>query len=244
MVKTHRMAVLTSDGATHMQALRTLVDGWPNSRYEIAVVVSSKDEALLDIPVPVVFHPIPRQNGAARTQCEAQLVSLLRERDVDLVVLVGFGRLLSAWFLDRFPQRVISLHPALLPGNGIDQRYTTKDGTQIPVFRGLHAVRQAIAAKVSVTGCTVHYVTPELDAGPVICIEEVPVHPGETEESLSRRLIATEPRLLVKALQLLVRARPSPCSACQLQACGPSSGNVSWETSCPSSVSGRAIRRS
>ncbi|HCF83637.1 MAG TPA: phosphoribosylglycinamide formyltransferase, partial [Ktedonobacter sp.] len=101
--------------------------------------------------------------------------------------------------------RVINLHPALLPDDGTGNTYTTADGSMIPVFRGLHAVRQALAAGVKVTGSTVHYVTPEVDAGPVICREEVLVESGDTEESLHERVKKVEHRLIVEAVRSLHR---------------------------------------
>ena len=111
-------------------------------------------------------------------------------------------RILSTAFLEQFPRQVINLHPALLPDDGTGHTYTTQDGTQIPVFRGLHAVKQALDAGVKVTGSTVHYVTPEVDAGPVICREEVAIVPGDTEESLHERIKAVEHRLIVEAVRM------------------------------------------
>ena len=114
-------------------------------------------------------------------------------------------RILSAPFLEQFPRHIINLHPALMPDEGIGGTYTVKDGTTIPVFRGLHAVKQALDAGVKVTGSTVHYVTPEVDAGPVICREEVAVQPGDTEETLHERIKVVEHRLLVEAVKILRR---------------------------------------
>lgn len=136
---------------------------------------------------------------------EALLTSLLHLFHVDLIVLAGWMRILSALFLEQFPHRVINLHPALLPDDGTGSTYTTADGSTIPVFRGLHAIRQALAAGVKVTGSTVHYVTPEVDAGPVICREEVLVEPGDTEERLHERVKKVEHRLIVEAVRSLHR---------------------------------------
>jgi phosphoribosylglycinamide formyltransferase-1 len=132
---------------------------------------------------------------------EARLTSVLHLFQVDLIVLAGWMRILSAPFLEQFPRRVINLHPALLPDDGTDSIFTTKDGTEIPVFRGLHAVKQAIDAGVRVTGSTVHYVTPEVDAGPAICREEVAIEPGDTEEGLHERVKVVEHRLIVEAVK-------------------------------------------
>jgi phosphoribosylglycinamide formyltransferase-1 len=110
-------------------------------------------------------------------------------------------RILSAAFLEQFPQRVINIHPALLPDNGTGSTFTTSDGTEIPVFRGLHAVQQALDAGLKVTGSCVHFVTPQVDAGPVICREEVAIEEGDTEETLHERLKLVEHRLIVEAVR-------------------------------------------
>src|SRR5713226_3264144 len=114
-------------------------------------------------------------------------------------------RILSASFLAPLPRRVINIHPALMPDDGTGSAYTTSDGTVIPVFRGMHAVRQALNADVKVTGSSVHFVTPEVDAGPVICREEMAIKDGDTEEMLHERLKVVEHRLLVEAVKKLGR---------------------------------------
>jgi folate-dependent phosphoribosylglycinamide formyltransferase PurN len=136
---------------------------------------------------------------------ETRLTSLLHLFQIDFIVLAGWMRILSAPFLAQFPMRVINLHPALLPSNGTGSTYTARDGTELPVFRGLHAVRQALNASLRVTGSTVHYVTPEVDAGPVICQEEVIIELGDTEESLHERVKAVEHRLILEAIKKLNR---------------------------------------
>ncbi len=108
---------------------------------------------------------------------------------------------LSAAFLEQFPQHIINIHPALLPDNGTGSTFTTRNGTQIPAFRGLHAVQQALDAGVKITGSCVHFVTPEVDAGPVICREEVAIEEGDTEETLHERLKVVEHRLVVEAVR-------------------------------------------
>ncbi len=131
---------------------------------------------------------------------------MLRLFRVDLVVLVGWMRILSASFIELFPRRIINLHPALIPDDGTGNTYTTRDGTQIPVFRGLHVVKQALDAGIKTTGSTVHYVTPEVDAGPVICREEVPIREGDTEETLHERLKLVEHKLIVEAVKTFIPA--------------------------------------
>ncbi len=136
-----------------------------------------------------------------------RLAALLHLFEIDLIVLAGWMRILSASFVEQFPQRIINVHPALLPDDGTGNAYTTNDGSQTPIFRGLHVVKQALDAGVKVTGSTVHYVTPEVDAGPVICREEVKVEVGDTEESLHERLKLVEHRLIVEAVRVWQRPK-------------------------------------
>lgn len=102
-----------------------------------------------------------------------------------LVVLAGFDRILSQEFVREFSERIINIHPALLPS-----------------FKGLHAQKQALEFGVKVSGCTVHFVVPEVDAGPIIAQKAVEVEESDTEESLSERILVEEHKLLPKAIQL------------------------------------------
>lgn len=212
-----RLAVLLSGSGSNLQALIDAIESRELPRVEIALVVSNSASAYglqraLKHRLPAIY--LPWEQRAAQliapkkgqmSASETRLAALLRLFRVDLIVLAGWMRILSAPFLEQFPRRVINLHPALMPDDGTGGTYTTKDGTTIPVFRGLHAVRQALDARVKVTGSTVHYVTPEVDAGPVICREEVAVQPGDTEESLHERLKIVEHRLLVAVIKMLSR---------------------------------------
>jgi len=227
-----RLAVLVSGSGSNLQALIDAVESQQLPGIEIALVVSNNARAYglqraLNHTLPTLYLPwntvgaqfiapnpdrnTPPKPAADTSQIgalsasEALLTSLLHLFHVELIVLAGWMRILSALFLEQFPRRVINLHPALLPDDGTGNTYTTADGSMIPVFRGLHAVRQALAAGVKVTGSTVHYVTPEVDAGPVICREEVLVEPGDTEESLHERVKKVEHRLIVEAVRSLHR---------------------------------------
>jgi len=219
-----RLAVLVSGSGSNLQALIDAVESQQLPGIEIALVVSNNARAYglqraLNHTLPTLYlpwntvgaqfiAPLPAADTpqiGALSASEALLTSLLHLFHVDLIVLAGWMRILSALFLEQFPRRVINLHPALLPDDGTGNTYTTADGSMIPVFRGLHAVRQALAAGVKVTGSTVHYVTPEVDAGPVICREEVLVESGDTEESLHERVKKVEHRLIVEAVRSLHR---------------------------------------
>ena len=210
-----RLGVLISGSGSNLQALIDAIENKVLPEVEIALVVSNNANAYgvqraLKHKVPVIFLPWVRPGGAPSipsqkgemSESEVKLTALLQLFKVDLIVLAGWMRILSSTFLEQFPWQVINLHPALLPDDGTGHTYTTQDGTQIPVFRGLHAVKQALDAGVKVTGSTVHYVTPEVDAGPVICREEVVIEPGDTEESLHTRLKAVEHRLIVEAVRM------------------------------------------
>lgn len=210
-----RLAVLISGSGSNLQALIDAIESQQLPGIEIALVVSNKADAYglqraLKHKVPAIFLPWRHNVGAqfiappvGMAENESRLTALLHLFQVDLVVLAGWMRILSPAFLEQFPRHVINIHPALLPDDGTGSTFITSDGTQIPVFRGLHAVQQALNAGVKVTGSSVHFVTPEVDAGPVICREEVAVREGDTEETLHERLKVVEHRLLVEAVRLL-----------------------------------------
>lgn len=196
-----RLGVMISGSGSNLQALIDAIAKNELPQTEIALVISNKADAYgvqraLDHQIPVIYLPWKPQGGS-----EDRLVELLRLFEVDLVVLAGWMRILSEKFVSQFPERIINLHPALLPDDGAGDAYVTSDGSTIPVFRGLHAARQAIQAGVHVTGSTVHYVIPTVDAGPAICRVEVPIQPGDTEETLQERIKQEEHRLIVEAIK-------------------------------------------
>lgn len=198
-----RLAVLISGSGTNLQALIDAIESRELPGVEIALVVSNNIDAYGLVRAQkhtLQTMYLPWKN---REESEAELITWLQLFQVDLVVLAGWMRILSAAFLAQFPRRVINIHPALLPDDGTGSTFTTSDGTQIPVFRGLHAVQQALAAGIKITGSTVHYVTPAVDAGPVICRQEVPILEGDTEETLHERLKVVEHRLIVEAISKL-----------------------------------------
>ena len=219
-----RLGVLISGSGSNLQALIDAIESQQLPGVEIALVVSNKADAYglqraLTHRLPAIYLPWGQRNVGAQfiapesiapefiapkptmSESEIRLAALLRLFQVDLIVLAGWMRILSAAFLAQFHQRVINIHPALLPDDGTGKTYTTSDGTQIPVFRGLHAVQQALDAGVKITGSCVHFVTPEVDAGPVICRQEVAIEEGETEETLHERLKVVEHRLIVEAVK-------------------------------------------
>jgi phosphoribosylglycinamide formyltransferase 1 len=138
------------------------------------------------LPSFVVDH----HDYSARAGFERALVSALRAHQVDLVVLAGFMRVLGSEFLSAFPQRVINIHPALLPA-----------------FAGIHAQRQAHDAGVKITGCTVHFVDGGIDTGPIIAQAAVPVHEDDDEEALRARILVEEHRLLPAVVRAIAERR-------------------------------------
>ncbi len=201
------LGILISGTGSNLQALIDAIESGELTDVEIALVVSNKANAYglqraLKHNLPAIYLP-----WKERMESEARLAALLHLFEVDLIVLAGWMRILSASFVEQFPQRIINVHPALLPDDGTGNAYTTNDGSQTPIFRGLHVVKQALDAGVKVTGSTVHYVTPEVDAGPVICREEVKVEVGDTEESLHERLKLVEHRLIVEAVRVWQRPK-------------------------------------
>jgi phosphoribosylglycinamide formyltransferase 1 len=198
-----RLAVLISGSGSNLQALIDAIESHELPGIAIVLVVSNNIDAY-GLERAHKHHlqamHLPWQD---RQESEARLTTWLQLFQVDLVVLAGWMRILSAPFLSQFPRRVINIHPALLPDDGTGSSYTTSDGATIPIFRGLHAVQQALDAGIKTTGSTVHFVTPEVDAGPVICREEVAILEGDTEESLHERLKVVEHRLIVQAVRKL-----------------------------------------
>jgi phosphoribosylglycinamide formyltransferase-1 len=161
------------------------------------VVISDVLEApILDIArefsVPNVYLPPGQFRTRLEPTVEAELVRMLREADVELVVLAGFMRVLKSTILEAFPRRIINIHPSLLPK-----------------FPGLEAWKQALAAGETVTGCTVHYVDDKIDHGTIIAQREVPVLPNDSAESLHARIQAAEHELYPDAIAQLCAERAS-----------------------------------
>ncbi len=138
------------------------------------------------LPTFVVDH----RDYSARAGFDRALVSALKAHQVDLVVLAGFMRVLGEEFLAAFPQRIVNIHPALLPA-----------------FPGIHAHRQAVAAGVKITGCTIHFVDHGIDTGPIIAQAAVPVLEDDDEESLRARVLAEEHRLLPAVVRAIAEHR-------------------------------------
>jgi len=138
---------------------------------------------------------IPPSSFASREAFDRALARRVERSGARLIVLAGFMRILSPWFVRRFRGRILNIHPALLPA-----------------FPGAHAVRDALREKVKVTGVTVHFVDEQVDHGPVLVQEEVPVRRGDTEETLLRRIHRVEHQLYPQAIQTVLSSSPSMSS--------------------------------
>ena len=160
----------------------------PNA--EIAVVISDKAAArglVLANERGIEARAVERR-GATREEHEQAIIAMLREREVDLVCLAGYMRLLSPCFIEAFEGRILNIHPSLLPA-----------------FPGLDAQRQALEHGVKVSGCTVHFVDETLDGGPIIMQRAVPVMDDDNEITLSARILAQEHKLYAEAVALVLQ---------------------------------------
>ncbi len=187
-----RLAVLISGRGSNLQALLDACarPDWPA---EIGLVLSNNPSArglqraaAAGVPTAVIDH----RGFADRALFDAALDSRLSAAGVELVCLAGFMRLLTAGFVERWRDRLVNIHPSLLPA-----------------FRGLDTHARVIAAGVRFTGCTVHFVRPEVDSGPIIAQAAVPVHPQDTLDSLAARVLAAEHRLYPMAVRLIAEGR-------------------------------------
>ena len=156
---------------------------------EIAVVISNKADAKgLETAreMGLATRVIPSK-GKEREAFDREVVAVLREFQVDLVCLAGFMRILSPYFIREFPERILNIHPALLPA-----------------FPGEEAQRQALDYGVKFSGCTVHIVDEGVDSGPIICQAVVPVRDDDTAETLAARILKEEHRIYSEAICLLL----------------------------------------
>ncbi len=186
------LGVLISGGGTNLQAIIDAIER-RDLPAQIRIVVSNRSDAYglvrarrHGLSTAVLSHT----GFASREEFDHHLVTLLRDHEVDLVILAGFMRLLSARFIQAFPQRILNIHPALLPA-----------------FPGLHAQRQALERGVRISGATVHLVDEETDHGPIMMQAAVPVYPDDTEDSLSARILVQEHRIYPAAIKLFAEGR-------------------------------------
>lgn len=187
-----RVAILISGRGSNMKALveASRVADFPaevvlviSNRLDAGGLVWARDNGL---PTAAIDH----KAFPSREAFDQAIDAALRAAKVELVALAGFMRLQSTEFVEKWAGRQINIHPSLLP-----------------LFKGLHPQRQALDAGVRISGATVHFVTPELDSGPIIAQAAVPVLPADTEDTLAARILAVEHRLYPQSLALLATGR-------------------------------------
>ncbi|HUL18950.1 MAG TPA: phosphoribosylglycinamide formyltransferase [Steroidobacteraceae bacterium] len=180
-----RITILISGRGSNMTAIaRACLAGTLDA--EVTDVISDRAEAAglaAARDLGAATATVPRPPGLSSADFEAQLVRAIEAARPDAIALAGFMRILSTPFVERYLGRMLNIHPSLLPA-----------------YRGLHTHRRVLAAGEAEHGASVHFVTPELDAGPIVLQSKVRVHPDDSEDSLAARVIATEhviyPRVL------------------------------------------------
>jgi phosphoribosylglycinamide formyltransferase-1 len=188
------LGVLASGRGTNLQAIiDAIADGRVDAK--LAVVVSDNEEAKAlerarEAKVEALYIPPGRYKTKLEPEIEAAYALALKERDVELVLLAGFMRVLHSDFLDAFPDRIFNIHPSLLPS-----------------FPGLRAQEQALEHGVKIAGCTVHIVNSMVDGGPIVLQACVPVLQDDTADTLADRILREEHRIYVEAVRLYCERR-------------------------------------
>ncbi|MEZ4651850.1 MAG: phosphoribosylglycinamide formyltransferase [Candidatus Eisenbacteria bacterium] len=188
-----RVGVLVSGRGSNLQALLD-AQAVGTLGAEVVVVLSDQPDALAlrraeKAGVPAIHVPVPARRARMGAEIEEQFVSLLREHRVDWVVLAGFFRIVGERLLRAYPDRILNIHPSLLPS-----------------FPGLHAQQQALEHGARVTGCTVHLVDSGVDSGAILDQRTVSVLQDDTEESLSSRILVQEHLALPAAIERIAKA--------------------------------------
>lgn len=185
----HSLGILLSGRGSNFVAIADSIDAGRIPDARIAVVISNKADA------PGVATARQRglnamvipSKGKSREEHDREVVAALKQNGVELVCLAGYMRLLSPWFVQQFPRRILNIHPSLLPA-----------------FPGLEAQEQAFAYGVKVSGCTVHFVDEELDHGPIIVQKAVCVQDGDDEHSLAARILEQEHLAYTEAIKIVL----------------------------------------
>ncbi len=188
----HSLGILLSGRGSNFVAIAGSVDAGRIPDTRIAVVISNRSDA----PGIVIARErgldtlIIPSKGKPREEHDREVVAALQDHQVDLVCLAGYMRLLSPWFVRQFPQRILNVHPSLLPA-----------------FPGLEAQEQAFAYGVKVSGCTVHFVDEELDHGAIIVQRAVRVLDGDTERTLAARILEQEHIAYTEAIKIVLEGK-------------------------------------
>ena len=186
------LGILLSGRGSNFVAIADSVDAGRIADARIALVISNQADApgiAIARQRGLEAQVIPSK-GKTRDQHDREVVAALKQHGVDLVCLAGYMRLLSPWFVQQFPQRILNIHPSLLPA-----------------FPGLEAQQQAFAYGVKMTGCTVHFVDEELDHGAIIVQKAVPVLESDDEHSLAARILEQEHLAYSEAIQIVLSGK-------------------------------------
>lgn len=187
-----RIGVLLSGRGSNFEALADSIAAGRIPYAEIAIVVSNREGApgIEKARARGLEARVIPSKGLEREAYDKLAVAALREKNVDLVCLAGYMRLLSPHFVRAFPQRILNIHPSLLPS-----------------FPGLESQRQAIEHGAKFSGCTVHFVDENLDAGPIVLQAVVPIEDADTPETLAARILREEHRIYSEAVRIILEGR-------------------------------------
>jgi phosphoribosylglycinamide formyltransferase-1 len=186
----HSLGILLSGRGSNFVAIADSIDAGRIPGARIAVVISNKADApgIATAGARGLNSLVIPTKGKPREEHDREVVAALKQHNVDLVCLAGYMRLLSPWFVQQFPRRILNIHPSLLPA-----------------FPGLEAQEQAFAYGVKVSGCTVHFVDEELDHGPIVVQKIVPVLNGDDEHSLAARILEQEHIAYTEAINIVLQ---------------------------------------
>jgi phosphoribosylglycinamide formyltransferase-1 len=189
---TKRIGVLLSGRGSNFEALADSISAGRIPNAEIAVVVSNREGApgIERARARGLATRVIPSKGLEREPYDRLVVAALREANVELICLAGYMRLLSPFFVSAFPQRILNIHPSLLPS-----------------FPGLESQKQALDYGVKFAGCTVHFVDENLDAGPIVLQAVVPVEDSDTEDTLSARILKEEHRIYSEAVKIVLAGK-------------------------------------
>jgi phosphoribosylglycinamide formyltransferase 1 len=187
-----RIAVLLSGRGSNFEALADSIASGRIPNAEIAIVISNREGApgIEKARARGIEALVIPSKGLEREAYDKLVVAALRDKKVDLVCLAGYMRLLSAHFVASFPNRILNIHPSLLPA-----------------FPGLESQRQALEHGAKFSGCTVHFVDENLDAGPIVLQACVPIEDRDTPETLSERILREEHRIYTEAVRIVLEGR-------------------------------------
>jgi phosphoribosylglycinamide formyltransferase-1 len=185
----HSLGILLSGRGSNFVAIADSIDAGRIANARIAVVISNKADApgIATARQRGLNALVIPSKGKAREEHDRDVVATLKQHNVELVCLAGYMRLLSPWFVQQFPRKILNIHPSLLPA-----------------FPGLEAQEQAFAYGVKVSGCTVHFVDEELDHGAIIVQKTVPVLNGDDEHSLAVRILEQEHVAYTEAINIVL----------------------------------------